>query len=107
MVKVSEEVGHLAQLLTTFVFLRPSEGVGANSKLSSLLLEAGYDCCSSVSSLENLIQQAGDVKEADVAQALGLMARTHTNLNGVGDGTEGNTWNVRNFANAIKKTVSF
>ncbi|CAM0140611.1 CCR4-NOT core subunit cdc39, variant 2 [Umbelopsis sp. WA50703] len=81
-----------------------SEAASANSRLSSLLLEAGYDCCSSVSSLENLIQQAGDIKETDVAQALGLMARTHTNLNGVGDGTEGNTWNVRNFANAIKKT---
>jgi CCR4-NOT transcription complex subunit 1 len=105
-VRHSEETGRFYSLFGNPFFIRLSEAASANSRLSSLLLEAGYDCCSSVSSLENLIQQAGDIKETDVAQALGLMARTHTNLNGVGDGTEGNTWNVRNFANAIKKTVS-
>lgn len=34
------------------------------------------------------------------------MARTHTNLNGVGDGSPGDTWNVRNFATAVKINVS-
>jgi CCR4-NOT transcription complex subunit 1 len=74
--------------------------------LSSALLEAGYDCCASVASVESLFQRAGEIKEPDVAQALGLMARTHTNLNGVGDGSPGDTWNVRNFATAVKINVS-
>jgi CCR4-NOT transcription complex subunit 1 len=68
-------------------------------------LEAGYDSSSTPSSLENIFQQVGEIKETDVAQALGLMARTHTNLNGVGDGSTGNTWHVRNFAASVKKNV--
>jgi CCR4-NOT transcription complex subunit 1 len=92
-------------LLTSIQPGRPSETSSGNSKLSSLLLEAGYDSCATPSSLENIFQQAGEIKETDVAQALGLMARTHTNLNGVGDGSPGNTWHVRNFAAAIKKNV--
>jgi CCR4-NOT transcription complex subunit 1 len=87
-------------------FHRPTDGTTGSSNLSSLLLEAGYDCCASISTLESLFQQAGEIKEPDVAQALGLMARTHTNLNGVGDGSPGVTWNVRNFSTAVKKNVS-
>ncbi|KAG2174664.1 hypothetical protein INT44_006928 [Umbelopsis vinacea] len=109
----SKEIDKIKEVLNTYRqsaptlssqnMTQPSETSSGNSKLSSLLLEAGYDSCTTPSSLENIFQQAGEINETDVAQTLGLMARTHTNLNGVGDGSPGNTWHVRNFAAAIKK----
>ncbi|KAI9320725.1 hypothetical protein BX666DRAFT_2118920 [Dichotomocladium elegans] len=75
------------------------------SLLSKRMLEAGYECCSSLDSLRKLF---GDVwpMEKDVAVALGFMARTYTNMSGVGNGSpvESN-WNVENFVTVIQEKV--
>lgn len=49
-----------------------------------------------------------NVTEKDVAVALGCMARSYTNMSGVGDGSAMNesNWNVENFVNVVIDVVS-
>ena len=81
---------------------------GTESKVLKLILEAGYECCSSVNSVRELLASQINMDEKDVAQVLGCMARTHINMTGVG-GTEETTgavtWNVENFVTVVKEKV--
>ncbi|KAL1917446.1 uncharacterized protein VTP21DRAFT_3839 [Calcarisporiella thermophila] len=74
--------------------------------LSEKMLEQGYDCTRSTETMRSLLAQldipnSGNLKEVDVAQALGMMVRTYADL---GDGRVGdqfNTWNVEAFVSAL------
>ncbi|KAI8988678.1 CCR4-Not complex component, Not1-domain-containing protein [Pilobolus umbonatus] len=72
--------------------------------ISKMILEAGYECCSSVSSVQELL---GDIpiNENEVAETLGCMARTYINMTGVGNGSSQSEskWNVENFVTAINE----
>ncbi|KAF7728004.1 hypothetical protein EC973_006769 [Apophysomyces ossiformis] len=76
-----------------------------DSVFSKMVLEAGYDCCSSTASVRNLLSKFdGKLSEKDVAETLGCMARTYTNMSGVGNGSSaGSNWNVENFVDVIKE----
>jgi CCR4-NOT transcription complex subunit 1 len=78
------------------------------SKILKLILEAGYDCCSTVQSVRELLGNIS-IEEKDVAEVLGSMARTHINMTGVGisdnNATTEITWNVENFVNAVAEKV--
>ncbi|KAI8355165.1 CCR4-Not complex component, Not1-domain-containing protein [Blakeslea trispora] len=81
---------------------------GTESKVLKLILEAGYECCSSVNSVRDLLASQINMDEKDVAQVLGCMARTHINMTGVGsteDTTGAVTWNVENFVTVVKEKV--
>ena len=92
-----------------FYACRDGEGDhGEHSVLSEKLLEAGYECCSSPESVRKLLSGI-NCTEKDVAIALGCMARSYTNMSGVGDGSamaESN-WNVENFVNVVIDVVSW
>lgn len=82
------------------------------SKLLKLILEAGYECCSTVQSVRDLLDNVASIQEKDVAQVLGSMARTHSNMTGVGIATDSNqastemtTWNVENFVHVVSDKV--
>ncbi|KAI7885612.1 Not1-domain-containing protein [Lichtheimia hyalospora FSU 10163] len=82
--------------------IQPSSVQEVLSVLSEKLLEAGYECCSSPESVRKLLSGI-NCTEKDVAIALGCMARSYTNMSGVGDGSamaESN-WNVENFVNVV------
>ncbi|KAI9310521.1 CCR4-Not complex component, Not1-domain-containing protein [Dichotomocladium elegans] len=71
--------------------------------LSKRLLETGYECCSSPATLRELIADIS-VEEKDVAIALGCMARTNTNMSGLGSGNASSAdsnWKVENFVAVI------
>lgn len=78
------------------------------SKILKLILEAGYDCCSTVQSVRELLGNIS-IEEKDVAEVLGSMARTHINMTGVGisdnNATTEITWNVENFVNVVAEKV--
>ncbi|KAK4519925.1 uncharacterized protein ATC70_010169 [Mucor velutinosus] len=78
------------------------------SKLLKLILEAGYECCSTVQSVRDLLDNVTSIEEKDVAEVLGSMARTHSNMAGVGISADSNnvltemtTWNVENFVHVV------
>lgn len=76
---------------------------GTESVILKLILEAGYDCCSSVNSVRDLLENQ-TIEEKDVAEVIGCMARTYVNMAGVGNenATEA-TWNVENFVTVVKE----
>jgi CCR4-NOT transcription complex subunit 1 len=46
------------------------------------------------------------ITEKDIAECLGCMARTYTNMTGVGSGSpNGSNWGVENFVSVVKETV--
>lgn len=82
------------------------------SKLLKLILEAGYECCSTVQSVRDLLDNVTSIEERGVAEVLGSMARTHSNMTGVGispdsntASTETTTWNVENFVHVVSDKV--
>lgn len=90
-------------------FIRGDSTDGSENLLSKKMLEAGYECCSSQESLRELLSTLNkEIAEEDVAIALGCMARTYTNMTGVGNGTSSESnWNVENFVAVIKDVVSY
>lgn len=83
------------------------------SKILKLILEAGYECCSTVQFVRDLLDNVTSIEEKDVAEVLGSMARTHINMAGVGisadknnASTEMTTWNVENFVKVVAERVS-
>jgi len=50
--------------------------------ISSMMEDIGYSCCESAVSFKDLLSQFPELKEADIAQIIGVMARTHTVLEG-------------------------
>ncbi|KAI7872984.1 CCR4-Not complex component, Not1-domain-containing protein [Spinellus fusiger] len=73
-----------------------------------MVLEASYECCSSVASVRDLLSKMKKkVDEKEVAETLGCMARTYTNMSGVGNGTASGSsnWNVENFVTVVKELV--
>lgn len=79
---------------------------GHESKILKLILEAGYECCSSVNSVRELLLNK-TLDEKDVAEVLGCMARTYVNMTGVGttDNSTEATWNVENFVVVVREKV--
>lgn len=78
---------------------------GTESIILKLILEAGYDCCSSVNSVRDLLENQ-TIEEKDVAEVIGCMARTYVNMAGVGnDNATEATWNVENFVTVVKEKV--
>lgn len=82
------------------------------SKLLKLILEAGYECCSTAQSVRDLLDNVTSIEERGVAEVLGSMARTHSNMTGVGispdsshASTEMTTWNVENFVHVVSDKV--
>jgi CCR4-NOT transcription complex subunit 1 len=77
--------------------------------ISKLILEAGYECCSTVQSVRELLSKSSvPLDEQQVAETLGCMARTYTNMTGVGNGSmqPDTSWNVENFVTVVKDQVS-
>ncbi|KAI9272225.1 CCR4-Not complex component, Not1-domain-containing protein [Helicostylum pulchrum] len=76
---------------------------GTESVILKMILEAGYECCSSVNSVRDLLENK-TIQERDVAEVIGCMARTYVNMAGVGgDNTTEETWNVENFVTVVKE----
>ncbi|KAI8341463.1 CCR4-Not complex component, Not1-domain-containing protein [Chlamydoabsidia padenii] len=73
--------------------------------LSKLILEIGYECCASTQSVEDIISKVDNkITEKDIAECLGCMVRTYTNMTGVGgDSLNASNWNVENFVFVVKK----
>ena len=77
------------------------------SVISKKMLEAGYECCSTPDSLRELLANIDQtIEEKDVAVAIGCMARTYTNMSGIGNGSpSGSNWNVENFVTVMNELV--
>ncbi|KAI8097006.1 CCR4-Not complex component, Not1-domain-containing protein [Halteromyces radiatus] len=75
--------------------------------LSKIILEAGYECCASTQSVEEILGKVNKkFTEKDIAECLGCMARTYTNMTGVGGGSpNGSNWGVENFVSVVKETA--
>lgn len=91
----------------------------ARVTLPKIMHDAGYNCCSSASAFLNILNQLGVtsaesgeiIREDDVAQAIGMMARTH-----IEDGSAWNqvtdlqehkqTWDIEIFASTLVELVS-
>lgn len=87
--------------------------------LLKIMHDAGYNCCSSASAFLNILNQLGVtsaesgeiIREDDVSQAIGMMARTHTE-----DGSAWNqgtdlqehkqTWDIEIFVSTLVELVS-
>lgn len=50
--------------------------------ISSMMEDIGYSCAETPASFRDILSQFPDLKEADVAQILGMMSRTHSSLEG-------------------------
>jgi CCR4-NOT transcription complex subunit 1 len=79
---------------------------GTESKILKMMLENGYECCSSVNSVRDLLANT-TIQEKDVAEILGSMARTYVNMTGVGNSENNSetTWNVENFVTVVREKV--
>ena len=74
--------------------------------LSKIMHDSGYNCCSSASAFRNILSQlelksseSGEIiRDDDVAQAIGMMSRTHANLE------DGNVWNQGTDSQEYKQT---
>jgi CCR4-NOT transcription complex subunit 1 len=79
---------------------------GTESKILKMILENGYECCSSVNSVRDLLANT-TIHEKDVAEILGSMARTYVNMTGVGNSENNSetTWNVENFVTVVREKV--
>ncbi|KAI8394298.1 CCR4-Not complex component, Not1-domain-containing protein [Radiomyces spectabilis] len=74
--------------------------------ISKMVLEAGYECCHSVAAAKDLLSKfPREIEESDVAETLGCMARTYTNMSGVGTGpsSEEPSWNITHFMGALNE----
>ncbi|RUS19853.1 hypothetical protein BC937DRAFT_86816 [Endogone sp. FLAS-F59071] len=71
--------------------------------LGNAMQELGYSSCTSVSAIKVIFERiGGEIHEEDVAQALGMMARTHTNADGSGSDQ---TWDVEVFVSALNEVA--
>ncbi|RCH97685.1 hypothetical protein CU097_012135 [Rhizopus azygosporus] len=63
-------------------------------RICKMILEGGYECCSSITNVRELLSTVTEITEKEVAETIGCMARTHTNMTGVGNGTtnKDTTW---------------
>ncbi|KAL0097780.1 Not1 transcription factor, partial [Phycomyces blakesleeanus] len=83
-------------------------GEAEQGALSKMVLEAGYECCSSPASVRDLLSKTNPkIDEKEVAETLGFIARACINMNGVGNGSspESSSWNVENFVLVVKELV--
>lgn len=72
-------------------------------RICKIILEGGYECCSSVNKVRELLSTVSDITEKEVAETMGCMARTHTNMTGVG--SKDSTWRIDNFVLCINETT--
>lgn len=88
--------------------IRHDDDETGDCALSKKLLEAGYECCSTTTSVRELFSGLDKpIQERDIAVTLGCMARTYTNANGIGNGTlQVSKWNIENFVSVTKELVS-
>ncbi|CAO3593285.1 unnamed protein product [Absidia cylindrospora] len=69
--------------------------------LSKLILEGGYGCCNSIQFVETILAKVNKkFTEKDIAECLGCMARTYTNMAAVSDDSN---WGVENFVSVVKE----
>lgn len=54
----------------------------SNPSISEIMEDLGYGCCENFSNFKNLCSEFNPLVESDVAKILGMMARTHANLEG-------------------------
>ncbi|KAI9257630.1 CCR4-Not complex component, Not1-domain-containing protein [Sporodiniella umbellata] len=73
----------------------------SEGRVCKLVLEGGYECCNSISQIQELLSTVPNITEKEVAETIGCMARTHTNMTGVGSTTNEPTWNIDNFVLAV------
>ncbi|KAG1050197.1 hypothetical protein G6F43_007509 [Rhizopus delemar] len=66
-------------------------------RICKMILEGGYECCSSINKARELFSTVSNITEKEVAQTIGCMARTHTNMTGVGLTSKDSTWRMDNF----------
>jgi CCR4-NOT transcription complex subunit 1 len=87
---------------------RNTNSDSGEGSLSKLILEVGYESCATTQAVENIIHGVNNrITEKDIAECLGCMARTYTNMTGVGgDSSSGSNWNVENFVAVVKTKVS-
>jgi hypothetical protein len=52
--------------------------------IANMMEDLGYACCETPASFKELLAQFPEIKETDVAQILGMLARTHSSLEGQG-----------------------
>ncbi len=82
------------------------ESTDQSRALHKIMHDLGYNCCSSASAFRNVLNklevtsaESGEIiREDDVAQAIGMMAITHTNLD------EGSAWNQATDSQERKQT---
>lgn len=70
-----------------------------------MILEGGYECCSSINKARELFSTVSNITEKEVAQTIGCMARTHTNMTGVGLTSKDSTWRMDNFILCVNEKV--
>ncbi|KAG1124502.1 hypothetical protein G6F42_009567 [Rhizopus arrhizus] len=72
--------------------------------ICKMVLEGGYECCNTISQVQELLSAVSDITEKEVAETIGCMARTHTNMTGVGSTTkDSTTWRIDNFVMGINE----
>ncbi|KAI9469065.1 MAG: hypothetical protein EXX96DRAFT_612727 [Benjaminiella poitrasii] len=81
-----------------------SESDENENQILNKMLEIGFVCCSSQSSVRDLLANQ-TITEKDVGEILGSMARTYVNTAGVGNNGNASEviWNVENFVMVIKE----
>lgn len=71
-----------------------------------MILQGGYECCNTISQVQELLSAASEITEKEVAETIGCMARTHTNMTGVGSTTKDSmTWRIDNFVMGVNEKV--
>jgi len=89
--------------------------------LAKIMMDHGYSCCSSPTAVRNLLNQIGItspdsgeiLREDDVAQVFGMMARTHANLEQNSSNWTPSTestdsqvsWEIENFVTTLVELV--
>src|SRR4051794_35149511 len=96
-------------------------GETSDQSLSKMMHDLGYSCCSSAPAFRNVLNQFGVtssesgeiIRDDDVAQAIGMMALTHTNPEDGGAWNQGadsqerkQTWDIEIFASTLVELVS-
>ncbi|KAI9280718.1 CCR4-Not complex component, Not1-domain-containing protein [Sporodiniella umbellata] len=74
-------------------------------RICKIILEGGYESCSSASRFRELLSDITDFTEKEIAEAIGHMVRTQSNMTSVGSQTREATWRVDNFVLCIKEAA--
>ncbi|CAG8494332.1 7474_t:CDS:10 [Funneliformis mosseae] len=104
------------QTVQTADFSNTKMGETSDQSLSKMMHDLGYNCCSSAPAFRNVLNQFGVtsaesgeiIRDDDVAQAIGMMAITHTNPEDGGAWNQGadsqerkQTWDIEIFASTL------